>query len=138
MGEERGVPERPRPLRGRIGQRHELRHHVGGGAPGWVVEIGEIVLHGAFDGCRVDVVAALVAGCRSALVGVGYDQARIDRETDAADELSFDAGSNDAFEHLAENIVLAEALVAGTREGGVIGNLVFDTETAEPTVGRLS
>ena len=81
--------------------------------------------------------APLVAGCRSALVGVGCDQARIDRETDAADEMSFDAGSNDALEHLAENVVLAEALVAGAREGGVIGNLVFDTETAEPTVGKV-
>ena len=81
--------------------------------------------------------APLVAGCRAALVGVGCDQARIDRETVAADEISLDAGSDDALEHLAENIVLAEALVAGAREGGVIGNLVLDAETAEPAVGEV-
>jgi len=79
----------------------------------------------------------LVAGRRSALVGVGRDQAGADRKAFAADEVSFDASSNDAFEDAAEDIMLAEALVASARECRVIGNPVLDAEAAKPAVSEV-
>ena len=81
--------------------------------------------------------APLVAGCRSALVSVSCDQARIDREAFATDETSLDACLDDALEGEAENILVAKALVAGARECGVIGDLVLDAEAAEPAIGEV-
>jgi hypothetical protein len=43
-----------------------------------------------------------------------------------------DACGNTALEHLTENIVIAEALVARPREYEVIRDLVLKAETAEP------
>ena len=47
------------------------------------------------------------------LVGVGLNQARIDRKAFTADEVGRDACPNDTLEHTAENIAFAEALVTG-------------------------
>jgi hypothetical protein len=33
--------------------------------------------------------------------------------------------------------MIAKSLIAGAGEGGVIGDLVFDTEAAEPTIGEV-
>ncbi len=37
----------------------------------------------------------------------------------------------------AKDIVVAKTLFTGSREGGVIGDLVFDAETAEPAIGEV-
>ena len=46
-------------------------------------------------------------------VGVGLDEACIDSKALAADEAGRDACPDDTLEHAAENIAVAEALVAG-------------------------
>src|SRR5713101_8133015 len=38
---------------------------------------------------------------------------------------------------MAENIALAEALVTGAREGGVIWDIVFQTQAAEPSICKV-
>ena len=48
------------------------------------------------------------------LVGVGLDQARIDSKAFTADEAGCDACSDDALKHSAEDVAVAEPLVAGT------------------------
>jgi hypothetical protein len=48
------------------------------------------------------------------LVGVGLDEARIDRKAFTADEASCDAGPDHTLEHAPEDIAVAETLIAGT------------------------
>jgi hypothetical protein len=47
------------------------------------------------------------------------------------------ASLDDALEHPAKNLSLAEALIAGTRKHRMIGDSVLDAEPAEPTVGKV-
>ncbi|MET4205017.1 hypothetical protein ABIA95_009146 [Bradyrhizobium sp. LA8.1] len=51
---------------------------------------------------------------RALLVGVSLDQARIDCKAFATNQTGRDARLDDPLEYAAENIPLAEALVAGT------------------------
>ena len=48
-----------------------------------------------------------------------------------------DAGPDNPLEHPAENSAVAEALVACASECRMIGDLVFDAETAEPAIGEV-
>ena len=82
--------------------------------------------------CRIALLAPFGAGDRSALVGVGLDEARIDGETLAADEAGRDAGEHDAFEHMAQHVAVAEAAMPVLGERRVVGNLVVEVEPAEP------
>ena len=50
------------------------------------------------------------------LVGVGLDQARINGKAFSPNQTGRDACFDDPLEYAAENIPLAETLVAGTRE----------------------
>jgi hypothetical protein len=64
-------------------------------------------------------------------------QARVDREAGATDEIGLDAGRDGALKDIAKNIMIAETFVACAREGGMIGDLVFDAEATEPAVGEV-
>ncbi len=55
---------------------------------------------------------------RSLLVGVRCDQVRIDREAFAADQTRCDARLHNALEHAAEDVAIAQALVAGRQSNG--------------------
>jgi hypothetical protein len=96
--------------------------------------MGQIVLYGAPGPHRVDVVAPFIARGRATFIGVRCDQAGIDGETVAADKASFDARSDDTFEDVTKDIMIAKALVAGARECRVIRDSVLYAKTAEPTI----
>lgn len=125
------------PLRRRVGRCDELWHHVACSTPGGIIKVRQIILHGALCRRRIDIVSPFVARGRAALVGVSCDQARIDGKAFATDQTCPDAGSDNAFEHLAENVVLTEALVACAREGRMIGDPVFDAEAAELAISEI-
>ena len=65
------------------------------------------------------------------------NQARIDGKAFATNQTGRNARLDDPFEHAAENISLAEALVAGARERRMIRDSVLDTELAEPAIGEV-
>ncbi len=71
------------------------------------------------------------------LIGVSLDQARIDCKTFATNQTGRDTCFDDLFEHTTENISLAEALVAGTRERRMIRDSILDAELAEPAIGEV-
>ena len=84
---------------------------------------------------RIELFAApLRSRDRTLLVGVRRNQARIDRKPFAANQTGPDARADDTLEHTAKNIAVAEAVIAGTRERRVVGDLVLDAELAEPAV----
>lgn len=112
------------PLRRRIGGRDELRRDRARRAEGRIVECGEIFLHGATCTCRITLFAPLGAWNGTLLVGVGYDQARIDRNPFSTDQACRNACLHATLEHAAERVAVAEALVARPREGRVIGDPV--------------
>ena len=62
---------------------------------------------------RIARLVPLGAGDRALPVGIGLDEARIDSEASAADQVSRDARFNDALENTAEEIALPETLIAG-------------------------
>ena len=69
--------------------------------------------------------------------GVGLDHAGIDREAFAADQARGHARRNHLFEDLAQDIAVAEPAVPVDREGRVVGDLVLQTQPAEPAVGQV-
>jgi hypothetical protein len=74
---------------------------------------------------------------RALLVGVGRNQARIDCKSFATNQTGGNACLDDPFEHAADNISIAEALVAGARERSMLRDGFFDAEFAEPAVGEV-
>ena len=121
-----------------IGRRDELRDDVAGRTPRRFVEGRQILLHGAAGPRRIAIPAPILTCDRALLIGVeGLDQARIDGKAFAANQTGRDARLDDPFEHLAENISLAERLVAGARERRMIRDSVLDTELAEPAIGQV-
>src|SRR3954471_6600867 len=104
------------PLGRGIGRRDELRDDVAGSTPRRFVEGRQILLHGTAGPRRIAIPAPILTCDRALLIGVGLDQARIDCEAFAANQTGRDARLDDSLEHLAENISIAEALVAGARK----------------------
>src|SRR5215207_6058241 len=73
----------------------------------------------------------------SVAYGIRLDQARIDRKAFAANT-GRDARLDDPLEHVAENISIAETLVASARKCRMIRDGVLDSELAEPAIGQVS
>src|SRR5215470_1586124 len=71
------------------------------------------------------------------LIDVRPDQAGVDRERLAANQAGCDAGGHHALEHVPQHLALAEALVPGAGEHGVVGNRVFDAETTQPAIRQI-
>src|SRR3954468_6756977 len=71
------------------------------------------------------------------LVGIGLDQAGVHRKAHTIDKATRNASFDNTFEHMAKNIVLAEPLVAYTREHRVIWHLVLNAKPTEPTIGKV-
>ena len=79
----------------------------------------------------------LVARHPLLLVHVRLDQARIDRKRFAADQSRPRCTSPPPLEYPPQSIALAEALVPGTAEHRMIGDLVLDAELAKPPIGQI-
>ena len=67
----------------------------------------------------------------------GRNQARIDCKSFATNQTGVNACLDDPFEHAAENISIAEAVVAGARERRMIRDSVPDTVLAELAIGEV-
>ena len=74
---------------------------------------------------------------RALLVGIGLDQAGIDRKAFAADQPLVHAAPHHRLEQVAEEIALAKAAMAVLGEGGVVRHLALQAEAAEPAVGQV-
>ena len=121
----------------RVGRRHELRLDLGRCAESRLIEGCQIVLHRPAGGFAIALLVPLLARDRALTVGVGLDQAGIDREALATNQAGLDAGPHDAFEDVAEEIALAKALGARTAEGGVIGDRIFQVKVAKPPIREV-
>ena len=69
--------------------------------------------------------------------GVGFDDARIDREARALDETGVHARPNHRLEDLPEDVALPESAMTIDRERRMIGNLVVEIEATEPAIGEV-
>src|ERR1700692_3083885 len=86
---------------------------------------------------RINILVPLRTRDRAMLVGVGLDQARIDRKAFTPDQAGRNARAHDTFEHAPEDGAIAEALVARTREHRMIRDLVLDREPTKPTIRKV-
>jgi len=80
----------------------------------------------------------LVAGNPLLLVYVRLDQTCIDRKRFAANKSGRDAHRHHALEHPPQGIALTEAFMPGSAEHRMIGNLILNTELAEPAIGQIN
>ena len=126
------------PLSRRIGWRDELRHNVAGGTPCRIIKGRQILLNRAAGPLRIAFPAPILPWDRALLIGVGLDQAGIDGKTFAPNQTCGNACFDDTLEHVTENISLAEALVARTRECRMTRDSVLDAELAETSDRRDS
>src|SRR5262249_13708627 len=95
VGKECRIAQRPRPLRGRVRRRYELRCDLARRAISRIIKGRQILLGGAMRLLRIDILAPPSAGGRATLVGVGLNQAGVDRKPFAAnatlyEKLNFD------------------------------------------------
>src|SRR2546430_9876661 len=97
------------PLRGRIRPGDELRFRLAGCAPGSLIQGIEIFPDGSArpgDGLPVDIIRP---GSRALLVGIGSNQAGIERKGSPVDQPFGDAAPDHSLEQLAQQIAIAEA-----------------------------
>ncbi len=122
------------PARRRIGRRDELRCHFSRGAEGCVVQHGYVFV----DRAAGHVLRQALRSLNATLpVGVGLDQAGVDREAVAAHEPLRHAAAHHLLEEMAQQIAVAEAAMAVLREGGMLGDIALQAEPAEPPVGQI-
>ena len=133
-----GVDGRPAagggPARRRIGGRDELRLDRRRAAEGRVVEHGQILVDRPVGG-RLQ--SSRVAGHAALTVGVGGDQAGVDREALAAHQALGHAARDNGLEQLAQQIAVAEAAVAVLGEGRVVRHVAVEAQPAEPAIGQV-
>jgi len=81
----------------------------------------------------------VVAGRRHAVIAacVGLNDAGVDRKTLTLDQARVHARTNHSFEHLAQDITVAEAAMTIDRKCRMIRNLVVEIETAKPAVRKV-
>ena len=70
-------------------------------------------------------------------IGIGLDQARVDRKSFAPDQPLLDAAAQDALEHATEEIALPEAAMPVLGKRRVIRHHPIQTEPTEPPVGQI-
>ena len=97
----------------------------------------EVLAHRAARTVSLVPVDDLGARHASRAVGVGLDDAGIDREAFAADQPLAHAATQHALEHVTEGVALAEATVAVLGEGRVIGHRSVQVEPAEPAIRQV-
>ncbi len=77
--------------------------------------------------------------CRAAglAIGVGADQAGVDRKPFATYQPLGHASRDRRFEQRAQQVAIAEAPVAVLREGRVVGHVAVQPQPAEPAIGQV-
>jgi hypothetical protein len=70
-------------------------------------------------------------------VGVGRDEAGVDRKALAVDQAFLDTAVEDSLEHSAQKIAVSEAAVPVLGEGRMIGNRAIEPKPAEPAIGEV-
>lgn len=110
------------------------RDDRGGCAERGIVQDIQILVDGAARRTRRQAVRSRPAALA---IGVGADQAGIDREALAADQPFGHAAAHRRLEHLAQQIAVAEAAVSVPGEGRVIRHRAIEAQPAEPAVRQV-
>lgn len=122
------------PLSSRVGRRDELRRHWRGSPESRIIKNSQIFLHGApsvFFGFPFG------SRYRTLLVGIGCNQAGIDRKSFRAHQSLRKAALHHYLEHMSQDIALPEPAMAVLGEAGMIRNLAVQPEAAEPAIGEV-
>ena len=115
----------------------ELRYRLARRAPGGLIQGVEIFPDGSSrpgDGLPVNIVRP---GGRALLVGIGGNQAGIDRKSGSLDQPFCQAAPDHRLEQLSEQIAIPEAAMPILREARVIRHLAVETEPTEPAVSEV-
>jgi hypothetical protein len=70
-------------------------------------------------------------------IGIGPDQAGIDRKTFSANQSLIDAAAQDGLKQPSQQIALPEATMAVLRESRVVGNIAIKPEAAKPAICQV-
>ena len=133
-----GIPlQGARPLRRRVGPRHELRLHLAGRAPGSLVQRVEVLAHRPAGPGEVVPIHGPGGRRRALIVSVGPDQAGVDREALSPDQALLDAAPDGGLKQLAQEVAVAEAPVPVLGKGGVVGHVALEPEPADPAAGEV-
>src|SRR3954462_8702640 len=76
-------------------------------------------------------------GGRALLIGIGGNQAGIDRKGSPVDQSFGHAAPDHGFEQLAQQIAIAEAAMPILGESRVVWSLAIEAEPTEPPVGEV-
>jgi len=125
---------RTRPACCWIGRRDELGNDLGRGSKCCVVQYGQILFNRTTRSFRGQSLLALNAILP---IGIGLDQAGIDRKTFAANQSLIDAAAQDGLKQPSQQIALPETTMAVLREGRMVGNIAIKPETAKPTIRQV-
>ncbi|EPX83956.1 hypothetical protein Salmuc_01731 [Salipiger mucosus DSM 16094] len=127
-----------RPLAGRVGMRRELRLHLAGSTERCLVQSLKILANGPRGISRIDLRRIpLLLRSRVLLVGIGFDQARVDGHALSADQALFDAPRDGRLKQVAEQFALAETTMAVLREGGMVRNPIAEVQAAKPAIRQV-
>src|SRR5450755_72743 len=144
VGEERRAAWGGSPACGGIGERDVLRSRWRIGRVSGTVTRRVVLLEGCEvlanrAGRTVSLVPVDDLGARHSpsSVGVGLDDAGIDRKAFATDQALAHAAPQHALEYVTEGVALAEATVTVLGEGRVVGHRSFEIEPAEPAIRKV-
>jgi len=125
------------PLCGRIRPGDELRYRLAGRAPGSLIQGVEIFPDRPARpgyGLPVNIVRP---GSRALLVGIGGNQAGIDRKSGPVDQPFRHAAPDHGLEQLSQQIAITEAAMPVLGEGRVVRHLAVEAEPTEPAVSEV-
>src|SRR5215470_4566582 len=124
--EEGRSPQGACPLRRRIGWRNELWSDLACRPERRVIERGKILLRRPARRSRIDRPVPPCPAHRPLLVGVGYDEARVNCEPFSTDQPSCNAAFDNTLENLAKHVALNKPLMTSAREDRVIWDFVLN------------
>ena len=97
----------------------------------------QVLAHGAARSSVLAPVGGLGPRNTARAVGVGLDDAGVDREAFAADQAFAHAATQHALEYMPQGVALAEAAVPVLGEGRVVRDRVFQVQPAEPAIRQV-
>ena len=82
-------------------------------------------------------IEVLDLGDAAPAIGVGHDDAGVNREGLASDDPFFHAARHHGLEQLAQKIALAKTAVAVLGKRRMIGDVAVEPQTTEPAIGQI-